>query len=62
MKPHQKYTLETLEKSFNVKIDYDLISKMTDEEIETYINKIDDDLFNDHFKELQSKKITAKRE
>jgi len=52
MKNHQRLTLATLEKVFNVKIDYDEVLKMTDEEIETYINKIDDELFANNFKGL----------
>lgn len=56
MNESQRLTLEKLEKTFKQVIDYEKVNQMTDEEVEEYINKIDDDLFNSHFDELNKLK------
>lgn len=56
MNESQRLTLEKLEKTFKQVIDYEKVNQMTDKEVEEYINKIDDDLFNSHFDELNKLK------
>jgi len=47
MNSTQKTMLETLEKTFNIKIDYDFFSGMPEEKIEEEIKKIEEKLFYD---------------
>jgi len=49
MNSTQKTMLETLQKTFNVNIEYSLFDNMTEEEIEEQIGIIEEKLFNDLF-------------